>query len=184
MIIRIGDDMKKIKSSKDKIPTINYVKLVVIVLITVFFVFILRNWYINGRNYQLNIPVIRDTLINEINTDEVYNLVRENENIIFYVGVVNDELCRSFEKEFNHVIVDRKLEDTITYLNITKSSNKKKFIQEFNKFYGSNLSGYPSIVIFEEGEIKATFTVETEKELNMDSVIEFLDSNQVVSNSL
>lgn len=184
MKIRIGDMMKKKSSSKEKISVMNYVKLAIIFLITIFSLLLLRNWYISGRNYELNIPIIRDTLISEINTDEIYNYVRENENSILYIGVVDDEACRSFEKEFNSVILDRKLENTITYLNITKSSNKKKFIQEFNKFYDTNLLGYPSLVIFEEGKVKATLTVKIGKLLNIDRAIDFLDSNHVVSESL
>lgn len=182
--MRIGDIMKNTSSSKEKIPMMNYVKLAIILLVTVFVIFLLRNWYISGRNYELNIPIIRDTLISEVNTDEVYNYVRENENAILYIGVVDDEECRNFEREFNNVILDRKLEDTITYLNITKSSNKRKFIQEFNKFYDTNLLGYPSLVIFEEGEVKATLTVKTGKSLDINKAVNFLDSNDVVSESL
>lgn len=173
----------KNNSSKD-ISIMNYVKLTIVFLITIFVVFLMRNWYISGRNYELNIPIIRDTLISEINTDEVYNYIRENENAILYIGVVDDENCRSFEKEFNLIISDKKLEDTITYLNITKSNNKKKFIQEFNKFYDTNLLGYPSLVIFEEGEVKTVLTVKNGKSLDINNVIDFLDSNHVVSESL
>lgn len=184
MSIRIGDIMKSKNSSTGKISIMNYIKLAIIFLVTVFVIFLLRNWYISGRNYELNIPIIRDTLISEINTDEVYNYVRENENAILYIGVVDDEICRSFEKEFNLLISDKKLEDTITYLNITKSNNRKKFIQEFNKFYDTNLLGYPSLVIFEEGEVKAVLTVKTGKSLDIQDAIDFLDSNHVVSESL
>lgn len=183
MLLRIGDIMKK-KSSNDKIPVVNYFKLAVVIIITVLLTFLLRNWYISGRNYELNIPIITETLINQINTDEVYNYVRENENAILYVGVVSDENCRNFEKEFNSVIQKRGLEDIITYLNITKANNKKKFISEFNKFYDTKLLGYPSIIIFEEGKVKAILTVKTGKSLSIDNVEKFLDSNKVVSTSL
>lgn len=184
MDMRIGDIMKNKKSSKKKIPVSNYVKLGLAVVATVFIAFLLRNWYISGRDYELNIPIITETLLSEINTDEVYNYVRENENAILYMGVVSDEACRNFEREFNEVIRERNLEDTITYLNITKASNKKKFISEFNKFYDTDLLGYPSLIIFEEGEVKATLTVKTGKELNVEDAIQFLDDNSVVSTSL
>lgn len=184
IIVRIGDKMKNKKSSLKKVPVTNYIKLVFVVCITIFVAFLLRNWYISGRNYELNIPIIKETLLSEITSDEVYNYVRENENTILYIGVVSDENCRHFEKEFNSVIEERGLEDTITYLNITKSNNKKEFINEFNKVYNTELLGYPSLVIFEEGEVKATLTVKTGKELKLEDAIEFLDSNQVVSTSL
>lgn len=172
------------KSKNIKIPFINYVKVLLVVVAVVFVSFLLRNWYISSINYELNIPIITETLLNEINTDEVYNYVRENENTILYIGVVSDENCRSFEKEFNEVIRKRSLEDTITYLNISKVKSKSKFIKEFNKFYDTSLMGYPSLVIFEEGEVKATLTVKTGKELKLEDLVEFLDKNGVVSESL
>lgn len=47
-----------------------------------------------------------------------------------------------------------------------------------------NLLGYPSIIIFEEGKVKAILTVKTGKSLSIDDVEKFLDSNKVVSTSL
>lgn len=176
---------KKIsKKESKKVPFSNYVKVILVVVLVIFALLIFRNWYINSVNYELNMPIITETLLSEINTDEVYNYVRENENVILYVGVVSDENCRNFEKEFNEVISERSLEDTITYLNISKVKSKSKFIKEFNKFYGADINGYPSLIIFEEGEIKATLTVKTGKELKIEDAVEFLDKNGVVSNSL
>lgn len=172
------------KKNNIKIPFSNYLILVLVILVTVFVALLFRNWYISGRDYELTIPIISETLISEINTDEVYNYIRENENAILYIGVVSNEECRNFEKEFNEVIKERALEDTITYLNISKEKSKSKFIKEFNKFYGAKLAGYPSLIIFEEGEVKATLTVDTGKSLDMEKAIEFLDKNGVVSDSL
>ena len=172
------------KKEIKKIPFGNYVIVVLVVALVVFVSFLFRNWYISSVNYELNIPIITETLLSEINTEEVYNYVRENENTILYIGVVNDENCRNLEEEFNDVIRKRSLEDTITYLNITKTKNKSKFIKEFNKFYDTNIKGYPSLIIFEEGEVKATLTVKTGKKLKIEDVKDFLDKNGVVSTSL
>lgn len=172
------------KQSKKNIPVNNYIKLGIIVVVTIFAVVVLRNWYVGKTNYELNIPIIKDTLVNEVNTDEIYNYIRENENAILYVGVVSNKNCRSFEQEFNQVIVDRNLQYTITYLNISKTSSKSKFIKEFNKFYDTNILGYPSLVIFEEGSVKDIITVKTGKDLNIDDVINFLDYNDVEADSL
>lgn len=167
-----------------KIPFGNYVKVILVVIGAVFISIVFRNWYLSRMNYELNTPIIRETLISEINTDEVYNYVRENENTILYIGVVSDEKCRSFEKEFNEVIKERSLKETITYLNITKAKSKSGFIKEFNKFYDTDLKGYPSLVIFEEGEVKAILTVKTGSDLKVEDAVEFLNKNSVVSTSL
>lgn len=172
------------KKDVKKIPFSNYVKVILVVILVVFVSFLFRNWYISSINYELNIPIITETLLSEINTDEVYNYVRENENTILYIGVADNQECRDFEKEFNEVIKKRSLEDTITYLNITKVKSKSKFIKEFNKFYDANIKGYPSLIIFEEGEVKATLTVKTGSSIKIEDLVKFLDSNEVVSNSL
>lgn len=175
---------KKLSGKKAVIPFTNYVKLLLIVLITIFVAFLLRNWYLSKINYELNIPIIRETLINEINNDEIYSYIRENENSIIYMGVVSDENCREFELEFNEIIREKQLGDQITYLNITKVNNKGKFIKEFNKFYSSSLQGYPSLIIFEEGEVKAALTVKTGKKLKIEDVIKFLNDNDIAATNL
>ncbi len=176
--------MKKQMGSKKNVPISNYIKLVLVVLVTMFIIFMLRNWYISNRDYELNIPIIESTLISKINADEVYNYVRENENAILYIGVANDSECRNFEKKFNTVIQEKSLEDVITYLNITKEKSKKKFINEFNKFYDADILGYPSIIIFEDGNVKDTLTVKIGNSLDIDDVIQFLDDNGVVADNL
>lgn len=172
------------KKQKKNIPVNNYIKLGIIVVVTIFAVVVLRNWYVGKTNYELNIPIIKDTLVNEINTDEVYNYIRENENAILYIGVVSNKNCRSFEEEFNRVVVDKNLQYEITYLNISNTKNKSKFIKEFNKFYDTDILGYPSIVVFEEGSVKDIITVKTGKKLNIKDVIKFIDSNSIEDGSL
>ena len=172
------------KKNNNKIPVNNYIKLSLLVIGTVFIIVLLSKWYIGNREYELTIPIISETLINEINTDEVYDYIRANENAILYIGVVENQECRELEKEFNKVIKERTLEDTITYLNITKTKNKKNFIKEFNKFYDAELDGYPSLIIFEKGNVKDTLTVKTGKSLDIRDVEEFLNENGVVSRSL
>lgn len=179
--MRIGDNMsRKISSTNGKVPITSYIKLALIIVGTVIAVLLARNWYIRTVNYQLSIPVITETLLNEINADEVYNYVRENEDAIFYIGVVSDESCRNFEEDFNSVIRERNLEYTITYLNISKESNKSKFIKQFNKFYDIDIAGYPSLIVFKEGKVKDIISVETGKELNVKDVEKFLDKNKIV----
>lgn len=172
------------KKNNKEIPVNNYIKLSLLVIGTILAVVVLSKWYIGNREYELTIPIISKTLINEINTDEVYDYIRANENAILYIGVVENEECRNFEKEFNEVITERTLEDTITYLNISKAKSKKSFIKEFNKFYDAKLDGYPSLIIFEEGKVKATLTVKAGENLDVDDAVEFLDKNGVVSRSL
>ena len=168
----------KNKKKKKKNYVGGYIKVILIFVVTIFVILLLRNWYLSGVNYQLNTPIIGNVLVQEINTEEVYNYIRENENAILYVGVVNDQNCRKFEEEFQNVVTERQLENSITYLNLTKESNVTKFIKEFNKFYDTDLLGYPSLVIFQDGKVLDVLTVSTGGTLSKEKAIEFLDRHQ------
>lgn len=176
--------MGKEKNKKNIIPVKNYIKLLILIVVTIFCSFLLRNWYMGRVNYELNIPVIAETVLRKISNEEVYNYVHENENAIIYMGVASDKNCRAFEKEFNKVIKDRSLEDKITYLNITDVKDKNAFIEEFNTNYGISLQGYPSLIIFSEGKVKSVYSVKTGYKLNISAIIKFLDENGVDSAEL
>lgn len=165
-----------------KIPVNNYIKLFIIIMVAVLGLLLFRNWYLSRVNYELNIPVITDTLIRKINTEEVYNYIHENENAIIYMGVASDKNCRSFEKEFNKVVEERKLEDKITYLNLDGEKDKDYFISEFNKTYDISLLGYSGFIIFENGKIKSVYSVKNGDKLDVSEAIKFLDENGVDSN--
>ena len=167
------------KSKKSYIPISNYVKLVLIIIVALLGIFIFRNVYLKNKLYEENIPLIRNYVISEINTNEIYNYVRENAEPIIYICTASNTNCREFEKEFGPIIKARELESRITYLNISDVKKKSAFIKEFNKFYDVKLLGYPSIVIFEEGKVKDILTVKTDNSLDIKLVTEFLDKNSV-----
>ena len=170
------------KKKKSNIPFSNYIKLFLIVLVTITGAIIIRNIYVQQENYEKNIPIIRNVLINEINGDEIYNYIRENESTVLYIGVSDNKECRSLEEELKQVIIDRNLQDKITYLNITDERKKSSFINDFNKFYGVKVLGYPSFVLFEEGDVKEVLTVKTGNNLSVNEVINFLNRNNITSN--
>ena len=164
---------------KSYIPISNYVKLIFIMVVTLGGVLVFRNVYLNNKLYEENIPLIREYVTSEINSNEIYNYVRENAEPIIYICTSSNTNCREFEKEFGPIIKSRGLENSITYLNISDVKKKSAFIKEFNKFYDVKLLGYPSIVIFEEGKVKDILTVKTNNSLNIKLVTEFFDKNGI-----
>lgn len=156
-----------------------YVKLFFLFIVTILVVLFIRNLYLRKSNYQLNIPVIRETIQQEVNQSEIYNFVRENPNAVLYFGAVSDSDCRTFEADFNQVIQEKKLEDVITYFNLEKTDSIKSFFKEFNKFYGCKLDDYPSIVIFKDGRVEDILIVPVGSNNSHSVVIEFLENHQV-----
>ncbi|MCI8588643.1 MAG: hypothetical protein HFG40_03220 [Bacilli bacterium] len=177
--------MRKETSTEQKMNTTNlfygYVKLIILFIVTILLVLFIRNLYLNKVNYKLNIPVISETLHQEINRNEIYNFVRENPNAVIYVCAVQDDLCRTFELDFNRIIRKRKLEDEVVYLNLGKTNKISSFFKEFNKFYGSSLEKYPSILVFENGKVEDILKIPVGDQYSSRMVEEFLDQHQVVS---
>lgn len=171
------------KNKKEVIPTSNYIKLIFIIIVTVIITIALRNAYISNKNYENEIPVIRDYIISEINSSEVYNYIRENENTILYIGSSDSTECRNLEEKLKDVIDKRNLTEKITYVNITKEKKKASFIKEFNKFYDTKVLGYPSFIIFNDGKVVDILTVKEKGKLTIKEVTEFLDSNKVYIDS-
>lgn len=173
--------MKKIEEKKQEEKgklLKGYVKLIILFTAVVALVFVLRNWYINSKDFEMGIPVINETLKQELKSTEIYNYIRENENAVIYVGVADSKKCRDFETIFNGIIKDRSLENTITYLNLSTESNKKSFIKEFNKFYNTSLKSYPSVIVFNEGQVVSIFDADnTSKE----KIMNFIDMNNIIS---
>ena len=146
-------------SKSKKIPFSNYIKLLLLIIVTVGLVFVCRNIYLSNEDYNNNIPIIRDYLVREINSKEVYNYVREDSDAIIYIGVASSKTCRDYENIFKDIITKYHLEEDITYLNLSNLKNIGSFIKDFNKFYNSNLKDYPSLVIFEEGKVVDILTI-------------------------
>lgn len=173
--------MKSTKKKNEKVNIVGYVKVVILIAITVFLVLFIRNIYLSNINYKLNIPVIRETLKLEINKGEIYNYVRDNPNAVIYVGVASDNNCRTFELDFNRIIKKEKLEEEIIYLNLDKKNGIKSFFKEFNKFYDTNLTKYPSIIIFQDGKVEDILKVPTGDNYSSTVIEEFLNEYQVVN---
>ena len=169
------------KKDKKIIPISNYVKLVLIIIVTIVGAFILRDRYMAQEKYEKGIPVIRDYINSEINSSEVYHYIRENDDVLLYIGVSDNNNCRSLEEDLKNTITKNGLENRITYLNLTDEKKKDSFIKEFNKYFDTKLLGYPSFVLFEGEEVKEILTVKTGDSLSIDTVKEFFKRNNISS---
>ncbi len=105
-----------------KIEPKNYVILLVIVLVTIFAVFYMRNLYIMSKVYYTDNSVMLD-VVKEVQQDELQNYLVENPKIVLYVSSKQNQDIKNFEKTFKNIVVKEELEDDILYLNSDNINN-------------------------------------------------------------
>lgn len=164
-----------------KIPTKNYVILLVIFLITFLLAYYIYKWYEVYSEYQNDIPVIRDSL-NEVSEEEMDHYVRENQLSVVYICTAADIRCRNFEKSFKKLVEQDSLKEYMIYVNLTED-NKNDFVEHFNSSYPSKrkLHQYPALIVFEDGEISDIIEESKTEKLSISEIKRFLKRNQIGS---
>lgn len=135
-----------------QIPTKNYIKYGLIIFFTLLGCLILFIIYDNWKKYNNNVPILRNK-VSEIEINDVDDYINENENILLYFGVVNDDNSEEIEKELSKMI--DKNEINFIYVNITDLKNKRSYLKSFGEKYSSNktLDNYPAFVYIRDGKI-------------------------------
>ena len=154
----------------------NYIILVLIFAVCICFVFYLRKQYKVYEAYQLEIPIIGDSLVS-ISRDDLEHYVVDNPSIIIYMCTASDESCRSFEKSFKRYVEKEEIADEILYLNLSDDVNSD-FVDYFNErfSYKTKLKGkYPAFVVFKDGSVEAILQSSSKKRISISKVQAFLD---------
>ena len=171
---------KEVKEEVRKIKPKNYIILGAIFLATLALVFLLRFWYISYQNYQLSIPVLKDTLM-EITHDELDHYITANPDAVIYIEVSEDENSREVAKDLKEVIKERNLANKVVYLNISSIEDKDAFFTDFSKKYleGEVLTNYPALVLFLDGKIDAYVSKTNRQELNIGDIAQIFDQYEL-----
>lgn len=167
------------KNNKREVPVKNYIKLGIILLISILALFYLYLWYRTYEENRLNTPIM-DNYLSIINYNELNDYLTENKNATIYLSKLNDNDIRSFEKEFKLIIQDNALKNKILYLDLTNELDQNNEITITNN-YTINENNLPMIVIIENSQVKKTYNI---KENNYDEnkLETFLDQNNLLTN--
>ncbi len=174
--------MKKWSERKEKFPkkpVKNYLILAVIIIASVLLVWYLCQWYYAYQEYQRTIPVIRGT-IPEITDAELDHYLLENEERLLYLCTASNEVCRTFEVELKKVIQKEKLEEKMTYVNLSDVTNMEEFYREFQENHPSSekLETVPAIIYVENGTVQ-NILQGVGGTLRIGEFQQFLDLNEV-----
>jgi len=165
---------------KDKNIFKNYILLAVIFLICCGVTLYLCRLYTVYREYEREIPVIRDSLL-EITYDDLEHYVMDNPSSVIYMCTASDDKCRSYEKDFKKLIEKEELHDSIIYLNLS-NMELDEFVNNFNSKYKSKrelTTNYPAFVIFEDGKVVEMLQGKKNAGLSISRTKNFLELNGV-----
>lgn len=163
-----------------KIPTKNYVILLIIFLITFLLVYYLYRFYVVYSSYQKETPIIRDVLP-EITDQELEHYIQESPSIVIYMCTASDDTCRNFEKSFKKLINKKNLSTYITYLNLS-NADIDNFTNKFNNSYQYKqklTNNYPALVVFEDDKVRDIIQNSKKEKINMTDVEQFLKRNKI-----
>lgn len=174
---------KQKEENKKEIPTQNYVILGVIIIITLLGVIYLCSWYRQYHDNKINQPVITSVL-REVQFNNLDTVLTERDMLIMYMCTTDENICRSFEKKFSEYIKDNNLTEEIVYLNLGYSSDENDLLSTVYNTYKSDtlvkkVYEYPTLVIFNQGEIVDVLSSNSKNKITIDQVSEFLESYEL-----
>ena len=157
-----------------KIPFKNYVKYGIIVAVTIISCFILYTIYNNFKDQS----VLRNK-VSELNPEKLDEYIDENEYVLLYFGVINDDNSERIEEQLIKMIDKDNLD--FIYVNISDLNNKKEYLKKFSEKYSSNkkIDNYPAFVYIKNREIIDVIQRE-DRYLKIDDVKEFVKDNDII----
>lgn len=164
-----------------KIPTKNYVIYGIIVVVTLFAIFYLNEWYKAYKKAELQNSYI-SKYVTEVNYNEFENYIQENPNTIIYIGKTNSESSIKIEKDLYKILKDNELVEKTIFLNLTDQENLLSQIQ--NKYYNdtlnSDLNNIPAIAIFSDGKIVDIVISSEEGKINKGEILKLLEGQEYI----
>ena len=157
-----------------KIPFKNYIKFGLIIiasLITCLLLFIIYNNFKNRTSVLTN-------KVKEIEVSDIDNYISENEEVLLYFGVIQDESSKKIEDQMIEMIENDELD--FVYVNISNENNKKAFLKDFSKKYSDEkvVDDYPAFVYIKNGVIVDTIQKES-RYLEIEDVKDFVETNDI-----
>ena len=155
-----------------------YLKLLIIIFVTVVATFLVCNLYRNYENNRLNKSYI-SKYVNNVSLKELSNTIIESGNNTFvYCGITGNDEIYKMEKELKKIIISNHVEDNFLYLDVTKIKP-----EDVNAVLGGDkkISKYPAIIYLRNGEVMDVLDSSTHM-LNVSDYNNLLETYEVSDN--
>ncbi len=144
-----------------EIPIKNYIKLCIIVLVTIFLLFYFYQWYKTYEENNLSTPIMNEYLT-IINYNELEDYLQENTDATIYVSYLQNKTIRNFEKEWGKILANQEQYHQILYLDVTEELKTTKLSNELKEKYHITKDNLPQIIKFNNSQITAIVNIKEE----------------------
>ena len=153
----------------------NYVVLVVIYAVVIVLVLYLASWYNTYKNYQNEIPVLKD-VVSEISPSEFEHYLTENPSPVLYLCTASDSDCREFEETIKSPLEKNNYENLV-YINLEDVEDKETYIKGLLEGTDFTINRTPCLIKFTDGKVTAVEDGLNGALLTRDEALNFLDIN-------
>lgn len=165
-----------------KIPTLNYIKVFILFVITLFIVLILSKNYKQKIQYERTNDDVM-SFLSTVKYDELESYLVENYDGFIYMAPSTDISLEPFEKNLKEYILSEELEKVFVYLDNSDYSNDmynslKKLFFSSSLANQVTLNNKPNVFAVKDGKIVSVLYMSPGNIL-LDEVQKFIDANEV-----
>ena len=162
--------MKTKKNTMKVIPFKNYILMLLMFIAVVLIALYLFKWYqVKSDEKVSKSYLIKNNLVtNSVTTfEELDDVLTENSSrLILYISYRNSHRIYNIEKKYKDLFQDYNLQEIFTLFDITNiKEDNKNYNKLINDFLDINVTGYPVVIYFENGQISSYKKINSYKDL-------------------
>lgn len=164
------------------IPVKNYILVVLMFLAVILITLYLFKWYqVKSSEKTAQSYLVENKLVvNQTSSiDELKNVITENSSrLLLYISYRNSSKIYNIEKKYDHIFKDYNISDIFYLFDITDiKENNKNYKNYINNYLDINVSDYPVIIFYEDGQINSYKKIKSHKDL--EKFIKKIDKNSL-----
>jgi cell division protein FtsI/penicillin-binding protein 2 len=162
--------MKKKNSTLRNIPFRNYILTVLMFIAVVLITLYLFKWYQVKTEEKISKSyLIENNLVTSAITtfEELNDVLTENSSrLMLYISYRNDKDIYNIESNYKKIFKKYNLQEIFTLFDITNiKQDNKNYKKLINDFLDINVSGYPVVIYYEDGQISSYKKITSSKDL-------------------
>lgn len=162
--------MKKKNSTLRNIPFRNYILTVLMFIAVVLITLYLFKWYQVKTEEKISKSyLIENNLVTSAITtfEELNDVLTENSSrLMLYISYRNDKDIYNIESNYKKIFKKYNLQEVFTLFDITNiKQDNKNYKKLINDFLDINVSGYPVVIYYEDGQISSYKKITSSKDL-------------------